>query len=121
MNVTVDTTGGSLYGTLTFHFNTGTSTNGKVTGGTGAFKGATGTFTAKNLNKQGTRTASLSSITASGDERLAPRALVGPSARGLTGSTYGAWAHRCLECRCRGLASVPWQTSAAGTRTWSMN
>lgn len=57
VNVTLDTTGGMLYGTLTFHFNTGASTNGKVTGGTGAFKGATGTITAKNLNKAGTRTA----------------------------------------------------------------
>jgi hypothetical protein len=57
VNVALDTTGGLLYATLTFHFKTGTSTNGKVTGGTGAFKGATGTITAKNLNKAGTRTA----------------------------------------------------------------
>jgi hypothetical protein len=57
VNVTLDTTGGMLYATLTFHFNTGTSTNGKVTGGTGKFKGASGTITAKNLNKLGTRTA----------------------------------------------------------------
>jgi hypothetical protein len=35
----------------------GAVSNGKVTGGTGAFKGATGTITAKNLNKAGTRTA----------------------------------------------------------------
>jgi hypothetical protein len=55
VNVTVDTTGGFLYGTLTLK--TGVLTNGKVTGGTGAFAGATGTIKAKNLNKAGTRTA----------------------------------------------------------------
>ena len=31
--------------------------HGRVTGGTGAFRGATGTITARNLNKAGTRTA----------------------------------------------------------------
>jgi hypothetical protein len=43
VNVTVDTTGGFLYGTATISFKTG-KTSGKVTGGTGAFKGATGTI-----------------------------------------------------------------------------
>jgi hypothetical protein len=57
VNATVDTTGGFLYGTLTFNLKTGVLTNGKVTGGTGAFAGATGTIKAKNLNKAGTRTA----------------------------------------------------------------
>ena len=57
VNVTVDTSGGLLYGTLKINFSTGAVTNGKVTGGTGKFKGASGTITAKNLNKQGTRTA----------------------------------------------------------------
>jgi hypothetical protein len=57
VNITVDTTGGFLYGTATANFKTGAITNGKVTGGTGAFAGATGTIKAKNLNKAGTRTA----------------------------------------------------------------
>ena len=57
VNVTVDTNGGFLYGTLTVNFKTGAITNGKVTGGTGSFVGATGTIKAKNLNKAGTRTA----------------------------------------------------------------
>jgi hypothetical protein len=57
VNVTVDTAGGFLYGTLTVNFKTGAITNGKVTGGTGAFAGATGTIKAKNLNAAGTRTA----------------------------------------------------------------
>ena len=57
VNVTVDTKGGFLYGTLTVNLNTGAVTNGKVTGGTGVFCGATGTITAKNLNQAGTRTA----------------------------------------------------------------
>jgi hypothetical protein len=57
VNVTLDTTGGFLYGTGTINVKTGAFTNGKVTGGTGAFKGATGTIKAKSLNKAGTRTA----------------------------------------------------------------
>jgi hypothetical protein len=57
VNITVDTTGGFLYGTATANLKTGAITNGKVTGGTGAFAGATGTIKAKNLNKAGTRTA----------------------------------------------------------------
>jgi hypothetical protein len=36
---------------------TGAFSNGKVTGGTGSFNGATGSITAKNPNKAGTRTA----------------------------------------------------------------
>ena len=57
LNITVDTTGGFLYGTAKISFKTGAVTDGKVTGGTGSFKGATGTIKAKNLNKAGTRTA----------------------------------------------------------------
>jgi hypothetical protein len=53
--VTLDTNGGFLYGTL--KFTSSPVTHGKVTGGTGIFKGATGTITGKNLNKSGTRTA----------------------------------------------------------------
>ena len=53
--VTLDTNGGFLYGTLKFSNNP--VQTGTVTGGTGAFKGATGTITAKDLNKSGTRTA----------------------------------------------------------------
>jgi hypothetical protein len=54
-NVTVDTKGGMLYGTFNVNLNSGAVTHAKVTGGTGAFKGATGTFTAKNISS--TRTA----------------------------------------------------------------
>jgi hypothetical protein len=57
VNVTVDTSGGFIYGTLTVNLNTMAVTNGKVTGGTGTFNGATGTIKAKDLNKAGTRTA----------------------------------------------------------------
>lgn len=53
--VTLDANGGFLYGTL--EFTNSPVTHGKVTGGTGVFKGATGTITAKDLNKSGTRTA----------------------------------------------------------------
>ena len=55
VNITGDLSGGFLYGTGK-ESKAGFS-NGKVTGGTGAFKGATGTIKAKNLNKAGTRTA----------------------------------------------------------------
>ena len=55
VNITVDISGGFLYGTATVSNKTGAVTNGKVTGGTGAFKGATGTIKAKALNKAGTR------------------------------------------------------------------
>ena len=53
--LTLDTNGGFLYGTL--EFTNSPVTHGKVTGGTGRFKGATGTITGKDLNKSGTRTA----------------------------------------------------------------
>src|ERR1700722_6884844 len=57
LNITVDTTGGFLYGIAKISFKTGAVTGGKVTGGTGSFKGASGTIKAKNLNQAGTRTA----------------------------------------------------------------
>ena len=57
VNITGDISGGFLYGTGTINFKTGAFSNGKVTGGTGAFAGATGTIKAKNLNAAGTRTA----------------------------------------------------------------
>jgi hypothetical protein len=53
--VTLDTSGGFLYGTL--KFTNGPVTHGRVTGGTGRFNGAAGTITGKDLNKSGTRTA----------------------------------------------------------------
>jgi hypothetical protein len=53
--LTLDTNGGFLYGTL--KFTNGPVTHGKVTGGTGRFKRATGTIIGKDLNKSGTRTA----------------------------------------------------------------
>ena len=42
------------YGTATLN-GEGVVSNGKVTGGTGTFKGATGKFTVKTLNTGGTR------------------------------------------------------------------
>ena len=51
INVTFDTTGGLLYGTANVSIKTNKVTNGKVTGGTGAFAGATGTITAKSAGK----------------------------------------------------------------------
>jgi hypothetical protein len=50
VNITVDTKGGFLYGTFTFNPKTGVVTNGKVTGGTGAFAGATGTIKVKTIS-----------------------------------------------------------------------
>ena len=50
INVTFDISGGFLYGTANVT-KSGTVTNGKVTGGTGAFAGATGTITAKSAGK----------------------------------------------------------------------
>jgi hypothetical protein len=54
-DVTFDTSGGLLYGTLTF--TSSPVIHGTVTGGTGAFHGATGTILGKALNKNDTRTA----------------------------------------------------------------
>ena len=50
VNFTVDTKGGFLYCTFTFHPRTGVVTNGKVTGGTGAFAKATGTVRVKTIS-----------------------------------------------------------------------
>ncbi len=50
IHATVDTTGGFLYGRFTLNLKTGAITNGKVTGGTGAFTGATGTITARTIS-----------------------------------------------------------------------
>ena len=50
VNFTVDTKGGFLYGTFTFNPKTGVVTNGKVTGGTGAFAKATGTIKVKTIS-----------------------------------------------------------------------
>ena len=52
---TLDIDGGFIYATFTVNFKTGAITNGKVTGGARAFKGATGKLTAKDLSS--TRTA----------------------------------------------------------------
>ena len=49
VNITVDVSGGFLYGTATVT-KSGAITNGKVTGGTGAFAGATGTIAAKTIS-----------------------------------------------------------------------
>ena len=53
--VTLEAEGGFLYGTL--KLSQGPVIHGTVTGGTGTFKGVTGTITGRNLNKSGTRTA----------------------------------------------------------------
>lgn len=53
--VTVDVDGGFIYGTFKVNLKTGAATDGRVTGGARAFKGATGTFTATDLSS--TRTA----------------------------------------------------------------
>jgi hypothetical protein len=50
VNITVDASGGFLYGTATVSVKTGAVTNGKVTGGTGSFAGATGTIKAKAIS-----------------------------------------------------------------------
>jgi hypothetical protein len=49
-NFTFDTKGGMLYGTYTLSLATGKVTDGKVTGGTGVFKHATGTLAAKAVS-----------------------------------------------------------------------
>jgi hypothetical protein len=54
--VTLDTKGGFLYGTLDLNTN-GPVIHGRVTGGTGKFKDASGTIVGRQLNKSGTRTA----------------------------------------------------------------
>jgi hypothetical protein len=51
----VSSPGGFLYGTFTISLKTGAISNGKVTGGTGAFAGATGTIKAKSLNATQTK------------------------------------------------------------------
>jgi hypothetical protein len=43
--------GGFLYGTGTVNIKTNKFSNGKVTGGTGPFAGATGTITTKTISK----------------------------------------------------------------------
>jgi len=55
INVALSTNGGILYGAL--KASTGPVIKGTVTGGTGTFKGATGTIVGKQLNKAGTKTA----------------------------------------------------------------
>ena len=52
-NVAFDIKGGFLYGTV-ITTNAGKTFSGKVTGGTGAFKGATGTITARALTSNKT-------------------------------------------------------------------
>jgi hypothetical protein len=54
INITVDVNGGMLYGTAKLN-SKGMVLDGKVTGGTGSFKGTAGTLTVKSLNKAGTR------------------------------------------------------------------
>ena len=51
VNITGDLNGGFLYGTGTINLKTGAFSNGKVTGGTGAFAKATGTIKAKTISK----------------------------------------------------------------------
>jgi hypothetical protein len=53
--VAFSTKGGILYGSL--RFSNGPVTHGRVTGGTGKFRGAKGTIYGRNLNASGTRTA----------------------------------------------------------------
>jgi hypothetical protein len=53
--VAFSTRGGVLYGRL--KFSNGPITTGTVTGGTGRFKGVSGTIYGKSLNSAGTRTA----------------------------------------------------------------
>jgi hypothetical protein len=53
--VVLDIKGGFVYGVL--DFGAGSTTTGKVTGGTGKFKGVTGTIVGTDLNKSGSRTA----------------------------------------------------------------
>lgn len=55
-DATLDIKGGFIYAVVVFNFVKG-SGQGKVTGGTGVFKGVTGTISAKFLNSAGSRTA----------------------------------------------------------------
>jgi hypothetical protein len=55
IGVAVDLKGGFLYGVL--RESDGPVTHGTVTGGTGTYRGATGTITARTLGQDGTRTA----------------------------------------------------------------
>lgn len=55
INVAADLAGGILYGKMTS--NGSPDIRGTVTGGTGAFKGAKGTITARSLDHTGARTA----------------------------------------------------------------
>jgi len=57
VNLTFAVAGGLIYGTGQVNITSMAFTDGKVTGGTGSFKNATGTITEKNLNKSGTKTA----------------------------------------------------------------
>jgi hypothetical protein len=50
LNVAISVKGGLLYGTVS-SANMGKTFSGKVTGGTGAFKGSTGTITGKTISK----------------------------------------------------------------------
>jgi hypothetical protein len=52
VNATFDVSGGFLYGTATVSIKTGAITNGKVTGGTGAFTGAKGTIKVKAISSK---------------------------------------------------------------------
>lgn len=54
-NSTLDIVGGLMYGTFSHNLKTGKITDGKITGGTGAYAGAKGTFTSKSLNKTFTK------------------------------------------------------------------
>jgi hypothetical protein len=54
LNVTVDLSGGFLYGTAIVNFKTGALTHAKVTGGTGSFTGATGTFRTRAITSKKT-------------------------------------------------------------------
>jgi hypothetical protein len=54
-NFTFDTKGGFIYGTL--KLNASARVTGRLTGGTGKFRGVTGTISARNLNRSGTKTA----------------------------------------------------------------
>jgi hypothetical protein len=55
IGVAIDLGGGCLYGVMSE--SSGATTHGTVTGGTGTFKGAAGTITAKALDQTGTRIA----------------------------------------------------------------